>query len=126
MQIHVAEFRYDEVKNIRLAHLFNLSLELEIFEDGANIRRESFYVANKVFFDIVRVAFELFKRQRRMIVESLPGSPIQHFVRASSLIFPSFCFSYAARTFCFVGANTQSKRRNTVMGSMTRSYCGGR
>ena len=34
--------------------------------------------------------------------------------------------SCSARTLALVGASTQSKRRSTVMGSMTRSYCGGR
>ena len=34
--------------------------------------------------------------------------------------------SYSDRTFGLLGASTQSNRRSTVMGSMTRSYCGGR
>ena len=33
---------------------------------------------------------------------------------------------YSARTLALVGARTQSKRRSTVIGSMTRSYWGGR
>ena len=34
--------------------------------------------------------------------------------------------SYSVKTLALVGASTQSNRRNTVIGSMTRSYWGGR
>src|ERR1043165_6118892 len=39
---------------------------------------------------------------------------------------PPLCFSCAATTLAFVSARTQSKRRSTVIGSITRQYCGGR
>src|SRR4051812_15371830 len=42
------------------------------------------------------------------------------------LTLPSLSCSRRLTTFAFVGASTQSKRRSTVIGSMTRSYCGGR
>ena len=34
--------------------------------------------------------------------------------------------AYALNTLTLVGASTQSNRRRTVIGSITRSYCGGR
>ena len=45
---------------------------------------------------------------------------------AFPFILPPFRRSYSASTFALVGASTQSKRRSTVIGSITRSYCGGR
>jgi hypothetical protein len=45
---------------------------------------------------------------------------------ASPASLPPLCFSCAATTLAFVSARTQSKRRSTVIGSITRSYCGGR
>ena len=52
----------------------------------------------------------LFSRRSRAVPSTLP--PLR---RACS-----------ARTLAFVEASTQSNRRSTVMGSMTRSYWGGR
>jgi hypothetical protein len=46
--------------------------------------------------------------------------------RASPESLPPLLRSYSAMTFAFVGASTQSNRRSTVIGSMTRSYWGGR
>ena len=41
-------------------------------------------------------------------------------------IAPPLRRSYSASTLALVGASTQSKRRSTAMGSITRSYCGRR
>ena len=39
--------------------------------------------------------------------------------------FEPFMLAALASTFSFVGARTQSSRRRTVRGRMTRPYCGG-
>ncbi|MBL8222978.1 MAG: hypothetical protein JNL62_27310 [Bryobacterales bacterium] len=38
----------------------------------------------------------------------------------------AFSSPYSAMTLSFVGSSTQSSRRSTVSGIMTRRYCGGR
>ena len=55
-----------------------------------------------------------------------PAALFSSLSSASSLSLPPLRLSYSARTLAFVGASTQSNRRSTVIGSMTRSYCGGR
>ena len=126
VQVDVGELRNHEVEDVRLVHLLDLVLELEVLEDVAHIGREALDVADEVPGDVVRVALQpveiefgewLWKRW-----------PAAAFSLASSAL-PSkrsFRRSYSATTFALVGASTQSKRRSTVIGSMTRSYCGGR
>ena len=126
VQVHVAELGDDEVEDVCLAHLFDLTLELEEVEDGADVGRESIDVADEMLRDVIGVALELLEVERRVIVEALAGGivqdPVEHVV-----------IKPAARTPLVLredpglgGASTQSKRRSTVIGSMTRSYCGGR
>ena len=55
-----------------------------------------------------------------------PAALLSRASSASPLSLPPLRFSCSARTLALVGASTQSKRRSTVIGSMTRSYCGGR
>ena len=55
-----------------------------------------------------------------------PAARLRRLSRASPVNLPPLRRSYSASTLALVGASTQSKRRSTVIGSITRSYCGGR
>lgn len=59
-------------------------------------------------------------------METLVGSFIQELIERLVVELAAFARSYSLRTLSLVGAKTQSNRRSTVIGSMTRSYCGGR
>ena len=59
MQIDVAEFRNDEVEDVRLAHLLDFVIELEEIEDAADVGREALDVADEVLLDVVGVALQL-------------------------------------------------------------------
>src|SRR2546426_7152766 len=122
MQVHVAELRDHEVKDVRLPHLLDLVLE---FEDTPHIGREPLDVADEVFFDVVRVALQLLKIQRRVVMKSLARRLVQQPVESIIVELAPFAL-IKIRQYALVGASTQSKRRSTVIGSMTRSYCGGR
>jgi hypothetical protein len=79
-----------------------------------------------VLVDVVRVALELLEVERRVVVEALARDLVQRGVERVARELAAPCFSCAATTLAFVSASTQSKRRSTVIGSITRSYCGGR
>jgi len=86
VQINVAEFGNDEIKDIGLAHLFDLVLELEKIEDGADVGRKAFDVADQMLFDMIRVAFQLLESQRRMVVKTLPSGIVENFIERLILV----------------------------------------
>lgn len=102
MQIYIAEFGNDQVEDVRLAHLLNFRLELEIIEDRADVCRKSLDVANKVLLNVVRIALEFLECQRRMIVETLSRRLIQHFVESFVLV-PVFHLLVFAKHRCLAG-----------------------
>jgi hypothetical protein len=125
MQIGVAEFGDDEIQDVRLAHFFDFTGELEKLEDAADIGGKAVDVAGEVLVNVVRVALELLERELGVIVKPLAGGFVQELVEGVVLVLSRWR-SNSRRTFSFDGASTASNRRNTVIGSMTRSYCGGR
>jgi hypothetical protein len=78
VQVHITELRDDEEQEVRLTHLFDLALELEEIENGADIGREPFDVADEMLCDVVRVALQFLEVERRMIVETLTGGIVEH------------------------------------------------
>lgn len=77
VQIHVRELRDHEVEDVRLAHLLDLGLELEVLEYPLDVGRKALDVADEVSVDVVRVALELFEVERRVVVEALAGDFVQ-------------------------------------------------
>ena len=51
MQIHITELGNHEVKDVGFAHLFDFVFKLEEFENLAHVGRETFNVADEVFFN---------------------------------------------------------------------------
>jgi hypothetical protein len=126
VQVNIAELGDDEIEDVRLAHLVDFGVEFEEVEDGADVGRESLDVADEVLRDVVGVALKLLEIERRMIMKALAGGIVQDpvervVIQPAALTPPALCEDPGLG-----GASTQSKRRSTVMGSMTRSYCGGR
>ena len=123
VQVDVAELGDDEVEDVRLAHLLDLVLELEEVEDVAYVRREALDVADEVLLDVVGVALELLEVERRVVVEALAGGLVKPLVQG-------LAFDLAALQprrappgpWLWYAARTQSNRRSTVIGSITRSY----
>ena len=64
MQIDVAKFGDDEIKDVRLAHPLDFAVELEKLEDAADVGRKAFDVAGEMLVDVVRVALEIFEIER--------------------------------------------------------------
>src|SRR5262245_65849059 len=74
MQVYVTELRDDEIENVGFAHLLDLILKLEIFEDAADVGGKSLDVADQVLCDVVGIALQLLEVERRVIVEALTGT----------------------------------------------------
>ena len=87
MKIYLAEFGDDQIKDVRLAHLFDFSRELEVLEDTANIFGKSVNVRDQVLVDIVWITLELLKVKQRMVVKLLTRSLVQELVKCLPLIF---------------------------------------
>jgi hypothetical protein len=77
VEVDVGELRDHEVKDVRLVHLLDLGLELEVLEDALDVRREALDVADQVLVDVVRVALELLEVERRVVVEALARDLVQ-------------------------------------------------
>ena len=80
VQIHVAELGDDKIKDVRLAHLLDFVVELEILEDAADVGGEAIDVAGQVLVDVVGVAFEFLEVERRVVVEALAGGLVEEVV----------------------------------------------
>jgi hypothetical protein len=124
VQVDVSELRENKEEDVGLAHPLGLVLELEEVEDVANVLREALDVADQVLLDVVRVALELLEVERRVVVEAVAAAWFSFRSRASPSSLQPLRFAYSAKTLGLVGARTSPRR--TVIGSMTRSYCGGR
>ena len=85
VQVDIAEPGDDEVEEVRLAHPFDLVLELEGFEDVAHIPREAVDVADEVPLDVVGITLELLEVERGAVVEALAGGPVQPQVQRFAL-----------------------------------------
>jgi FKBP-type peptidyl-prolyl cis-trans isomerase 2 len=82
MEIHLTDLGHDQVEDIRLPHLLDFRLELEILEDRADILGKALDIADKMIVDVVRVALEFLKGKRRMVVKPLAGSVVQDLVES--------------------------------------------
>ena len=85
MEVDAAEFRDDEVEDVRLGHAVDFVLELEELEDLAHVLREAMDVAGEMAADVVGVAPQLLEVEVGMVVEALPGDPVQPRVQGLAL-----------------------------------------
>ena len=86
VQIDLCELRHDEEEDVRLAHLLDLGLELEVVEDAAHVGREPLDVAQQVLLDVVRVTLELREVEGRVVVEALARDLVEHSVQGLALV----------------------------------------
>jgi hypothetical protein len=54
MNVDIPELGHNKVQDVGLAHLFKLGYELNEIEDGAEVSREPFDLADEVLLDVVR------------------------------------------------------------------------
>jgi hypothetical protein len=126
VEVDVGELRDHEVEDVRLVHLLDLGLELEVLEDALDVGREALDVADQVLVDVVGVALQLREVERRAVVEALARDLVQRGVERVAGELAAFVLLVGRDHLGLRPARTQSKRRSTVIGSITRSYCGGR
>lgn len=70
MKIDIAELGDDKIEDVGLTQLLDLVDKLEVLEDTTNVGGEAVDVADEVPVDVVGVAFELLKSERRGVVEA--------------------------------------------------------
>jgi hypothetical protein len=80
VQVDVAELGYDLVEQVRALQPADLSLELELRDHVPGSRVEPEDVAAEVLADVRRVVEQLGERERRGVVETVPGDLVEHAV----------------------------------------------
>ena len=75
---------------------------------------------------MVRVTLELGEVERRVVVKTLPRSPVEEPIEGVVVELATLTLLVLGEDLGLVGASTLSKRRRTVMARMTRWYSGGR
>ena len=130
LQIDGGELLDDDEQPVGVVELLDLLVEFETLEDLLRLQREAADVGDEVSRDVVGVSEEPGEGVGARVVEWLLATlggrlrQLGWIARSGS---PCFCSSsYAATTAPLVGSSTQSRRRSTVIGSITRRYCGGR
>ena len=101
VEIHFAELGDDQVKDVRLAHLLDLGLKLEKLENRPDVLGEALDIADEVFIDVVRIAFELLESEGRMVVEPLTGGVVQDLVQGFVAEFAAFAPLIFGQHSCF-------------------------
>jgi hypothetical protein len=129
MQVDLGELGDHLIEAIGFFELLDLLFELEALEDLADVLGEAVDVSGQMLADVVRVALELLEVELAVVVKAqrvavvVLGQVVEDGVDIG--IFLVFSSAWRLSTASLLGASTASKRRSTVSGSITRSYCGG-
>ena len=117
VEVDLGELRHHEVEQVRAVEPGDLSVEVELLDDVASRGREASDVAPQVVRHVGRVVEQLADVELGRVVERLARRP-----RKIGSRFSPCASSRASSTLALVGSSTQSRRRMTTSGRITRPY----